>query len=145
MRGKFTDAGYPIVTKNVIIEQVRKRSNIDRAIITDIYEIIDDVMRESLLAGCEVQIPNICFLTFRKTKPRPAGLYYNSSKKERIEYPDRQGYYRLNVRATPIFKAALKKSTLYGDKCTPEEWKEWKLKNGLCQADTEEIDNAEEE
>ena len=118
-------AKYPKLTHKEINDEVVKRTGQSSQLVAAIIRAYRDVMREAIINGVEVVIPEMCTLTFRDHPPRPAGEYWDGLTKTRHYFPNRQGYYALNIKPHDKVKQSMKRNTLYGDAATKEEWLEF--------------------
>lgn len=115
-------AKYPKLTHKEINDEVVKRTGQSNQLVGNVIRAYRDVLREALINGVEVTMPELCTLTFRDHPPRPAGEYWDGYTKTRHYFPDRQGYYALIVKPNDTVKQKIKAGTIYGDKATKEEW-----------------------
>lgn len=115
-------AKYPKLSHKEINDEVVKRTGQSNQLVANVIRVYRDVLREALVNGVEVTIPELCTLTFRDHPPRPAGEYWDGYTKTRHYFPDRQGYYALIVKPNDTVKQKIKAGTIYGDKATKEEW-----------------------
>lgn len=118
-------AKYPKLTHKEINDEVVKRTGQSSQLVGAVIRAYRDVMREAITNGVEVVIPEMCTLTFRDHPPRPAGEYWDGLTKTRHYFPNRQGYYALNIKPHEKVKQGIKRNTLYGDVATKEEWLEF--------------------
>ena len=91
-------AKYPKLTHKEINDEVVKRTGQSSQLVGAVIRAYRDVMREAIINGVEVVIPEMCTLTFRDHPPRPAGEYWDGLTKTRHYFPNRQGYYALNIK-----------------------------------------------
>ena len=106
---------FPRLKKSEITKEVISRTGIDGRIVTAVLKAYHDTIYQAYVHGIEVSIPNIGTLTFVDHKPRPAGIYWNGFKKERMYFPYRPGYYRPDLKPERDFRTDMKGRTIYDD------------------------------
>lgn len=116
---------FPTLKHREINTEVAKRTGQSNELVWAIIRAYRDVLREALLNGVEVVIPDLCTLTFQDYPPKPAGVYWDGYLKEYIPFPNRPGDYKLKVKPHVAFKQDLLRYTTYGETSPKEEWVEW--------------------
>lgn len=116
---------YPKLSYKEIRDEIIARTHQDRKVVMAVMDAHRDILREALVNGVEVGIADLCTLTFRDHPPRPAGEYWDGFTKTRHYFPNRQGYYSLDVKPSDKLKQDIKSHNLYGTEATKEEWLEY--------------------
>lgn len=107
--------GFPRLKKSEITQEVISRTGFDSRVVVAVLKAYHDTIYQAYVHGIEVAIPNIGTLTFVDHKPRPAGIYWNGFKKERMYFPYRPGYYRPDFKPQRDFRTDMKGRTIYGE------------------------------
>lgn len=144
---------FPTLTHKEVNDEVAKRTGQPNEMVYTIIRAYRDVVREALLNGIEITIPDLCTLTFQDVPPKPAGVYWDGYSKTRIPFPNRKGEYKLKVRPKPTFKQELTRCTAYGEESSKEEWAEWvrkyrpgrKLHSWLAEFENDEVNSDEQQ
>lgn len=120
---------YPRLGKGDMKKELVRRTGVDPKIVEIVLTNYHDILRETLKHGVEYALPDIGVLTFTAQPPRPSGEYWNGFQQRHMYYPARQGYLKLAFKVNDKLKSAVKGNTLYGERCTKEEWDAWVLEN----------------
>lgn len=124
MPRKHGKRDFPLVNPAALLDYVVEQTGVDRRIAHKVIEAYNKAIYDTLVSGIQVALPNVGTLTFRVHEPRPEGIYWNGFQKQYMPYPNRQGYYRLDVMPYVNFAGKLKANTTFGEEPTLDEYNE---------------------